>query len=170
MNLRFLLLFIVQITCSQSQDCNICGEGNSFYQPTGVVEFEYKNQTWKDSCKELQETVKNPVAISDDFCRNEMLQYTKEPCLCATPDGVFLIDLETDAPTPSSVFVGNPAPTKGSDKVSGTNTTEILKCQQDTNSGKGCTDEGEDTPSSNAEAIRTALWCLLPLASFTFYL
>jgi hypothetical protein len=165
----FLFLVIVQVLSVHSQDCNICGEGNSIQYPKGVVEFDYEGQHLKNSCSSWQNIVKNPVAISDEFCRNEMLQYTKGPCLCTNPDGKLLFDLDNLAPTPTSVFVGNSAPTKVPNQVVGaTNNTEVLKCQTESASQKGCADEVKDTSSSNAVILGT-VWTVALFAYSTFF-
>lgn len=69
------------------QRCNICGEGNTIQYPQGVVEFMYQGQPRKNNCQTWQQIVNNPVAISTDFCVNEMLQYTHFVCRCTTPNG-----------------------------------------------------------------------------------
>jgi len=45
----------------------------------------------------------NPVAISDNFCRNELMTYTVDVCRCTTPDGKAVKDLykpPTSSPAP----------------------------------------------------------------------
>jgi hypothetical protein len=168
-NQSFLFLAIVPISSVFSQDCNICGDGNSIQYPQGVVQFEYEGQHLKNSCSDWQNIVKNPNTISDAFCRNEMLQYTKEPCLCTTPGGELLSDLDTSAPTPSSVFVGNPTPTKVPNQVGGaTNNTEVLKCQQESGSPKGCSDEVKDTSAAKALTFRT-VWTIASFSYIAFF-
>ena len=86
--------------------CNICGQGNSIGFPTGIVSFEYEGEQQTNNCQTWQQIVMNPVAISDDFCRNEMLAFTLEVCRCYNEDGTFLTDLLSQ-PTPSPAM---PAP------------------------------------------------------------
>jgi hypothetical protein len=73
--------------------CNICGDNNSIQFPTGVVEFEYQNETYRNNCQTWQDIVMNPNAISDDFCRNVLFNYTVEICRCTTPSGEFVADV-----------------------------------------------------------------------------
>jgi hypothetical protein len=51
------------------------------------VEFYYKGEFRKNNCEHWQDIVKNPVAISDDFCRNELPKYTFKTCRCTDPEG-----------------------------------------------------------------------------------
>lgn len=167
----FLLLVVAQLGSIHSQDCNICGEGNSIGDPKGVVEFEYEGNRLQNNCKTWQTIVTNPVAISDEFCRNEMLQYTKEPCLCTNPAGELLFDLDTLAPTPSATLAGNPSPATVPNQVGGkTNTTEVLKCQQETSVGKSCSEDDENSSSSN-QVIRSSVWAIVSFAclQITFF-
>lgn len=96
-----LLLLLTTLTLVAAQDngtastsdCNICGEGNMILSPRGVVEFDYYNETLKNSCQEWQVVVVNPNAISELFCKNEMIKYTAGPCKCTTQSGKLLTDL-----------------------------------------------------------------------------
>jgi hypothetical protein len=109
----FLCVLVTAVLASvaQSQNCNICGDGNSIQYPQGVVEFVYDGVERKNNCETWQEIVKNPVAISDDFCRNEMIKYTAVPCRCTTPNGFAV----TVSPTPPAKSPApNPATTVGS--------------------------------------------------------
>jgi len=63
---------------ASAQDCNICGDDNFIGYPIGIVSFTYEGEERKNNCQTWQDIVKNPVAISDDFCRNEMIYYTAE--------------------------------------------------------------------------------------------
>ena len=74
----FLLLLLFIPFSSLAQDCNICGDGNYIGFPTGVVTIVYEGLEKKNNCQSWSEIVKNPVAISDYYCRNEMLNYTAE--------------------------------------------------------------------------------------------
>jgi len=69
------------VTEAAEDYCNICGQGNFIGFGTGIVEFEYEGEKRKNNCQTWQDIVMNPVAISDDFCRNEMLMYTLEVSL-----------------------------------------------------------------------------------------
>lgn len=51
------------------------------------MEFYYKGEFRKNNCQHWQEIVENPVAISDDFCRNELPKYTLKTCRCTDPEG-----------------------------------------------------------------------------------
>ena len=73
----FLLLLFIPFS-SLAQDCNICGDGNYIGFPTGVVTIVYEGLEKKNNCQSWSEIVKNPVTISDYYCRNEMLNYTAE--------------------------------------------------------------------------------------------
>jgi hypothetical protein len=153
----FIVLLLV--APSQAQDCNICGDGNSIQFPQGVVEFTYQGTKLKNSCVNWQETVKNVNAISDEFCRNEMLQYTKDRCRCTTPEGDLLSDLAppTIAPTPSSVFIKDPKPNSAT-TIDGGNKTDVSKCEQTSGSADDCDDsEVKDTSSANT---RTFIECI----------
>jgi hypothetical protein len=166
--LRPLLFVSVFLTlrCTFGQDCNICGDGNSIQYSVGVVEFIYQGKSVKNSCKNWQDVVKNVNAISDEFCRNEMLQYTKDVCRCTTPDGDLLSDISppTVAPTPSSVFVKSPTSnvtSKESDTL--TNETKVVaKCEQANANGKGCNDnEVKRTSSAPGRMLLISLWSIL---------
>jgi hypothetical protein len=151
----YFAVFLSLVLSVNGQDCNICGDNNSIQYGTGVVEFMYNGAKWKNSCLELEKTVQNVIAISDEFCRTELLQYTKDVCRCTTPDGDLLSDLPspTIAPTPSSVFVKAPTPT-----VTNTSPTSIqkhdtsssvkVKCEQESGNAKDCTDTVNDTSSA----------------------
>jgi hypothetical protein len=51
------------------------------------VEFYYEGGFLKNNCEHWSRIVKNPVAISDYFCRNELPQYTYTVCRCTDPEG-----------------------------------------------------------------------------------
>ena len=74
----FLLLLLFIPFSSLAQDCNICGDGNYIGFPTGVVTITYNGVVLKNNCQTWSEIVKNPVAISDEYCRNELLNHTVE--------------------------------------------------------------------------------------------
>lgn len=76
-----------------TSDCNICGEGNLIGSTTSVVEFVYKGETVKNNCLRWSQIVVNPNAISEQFCKEEMLNYTIDKCRCTTPDGNLLSDI-----------------------------------------------------------------------------
>lgn len=82
-----LLSLLFLVTAAVAQDCNICGDGNSIQYPQGVVEFVYQGVKRKNNCQRWQDIVKNPNAISDEFCRGEMLRYTLDKCRCTDPEG-----------------------------------------------------------------------------------
>jgi hypothetical protein len=103
------LLLVISLVSAAAQHCNICGdEGNTIQFPTGVVEFMYKGAKWKNNCETLQDIVKNPVAISDSFCRNELLAYTVDICRCTDPKGE-LVRTYYEAPTVSPAPGGPPS-------------------------------------------------------------
>jgi hypothetical protein len=96
MLLRLITLVAATTTGSAQDYCNICGQGNLIQFPTGVVSFEYppgSGQPVENNCERWQQVVKNANVVSDDFCRNEMLQYTVEPCRCVAPDGELLSEV-----------------------------------------------------------------------------
>jgi hypothetical protein len=126
-----------------AQDCNICGDGNVIGNSLGVVKFVYQGTEVKNNCERWQEIVGNVNAISDEFCRNEMFQYTKDVCSCSTPEGDLLSDLSppTEAPTPSSVFVQDPKPDSTTIASNNkTHTNVVSKCEQTSGSSSDCTD------------------------------
>lgn len=107
--MKVLPLFTTIIGLVAAQDCNICGDGNTIQYPQGSVEFEYNGEKRKNNCQHWQKIVKNPVAISDDFCRNELPKYTYTVCRCTDPDGNSVVWIPpTEAPTagPPSVALG----------------------------------------------------------------
>ena len=72
-----LLALLLSAATTEAEDyCNICGQGNSIGFATGIVSFEYEGVQLTNNCQTWQTIVMNPVAISDDFCRDEMLMYT----------------------------------------------------------------------------------------------
>jgi hypothetical protein len=152
--ISFLACFIVVlfIAPSQAQDCNICGDGNSVQYPQGVVEFIYQGTKVKNSCERWQQVVQNVNAISDEFCRTEMLQYTKDVCRCTTAEGELLSDLTppTIAPTPSSVFVEDPTSNGATitDGINKTDTNVVSKCEQTGGSASDCNDNAVNDTSS----------------------
>jgi len=93
-----------QATTADGEDfCNICGPGNAIAFGTGVVTFIYEGEERTNNCDSWQEIVKNPVAISSDFCRNEMPRITAEPCRCYNElTGEATVDLYTPEPSTSS--------------------------------------------------------------------
>ena len=79
------LVLLLSATVTEAEDatvtaaedyCNICGPGNSIGFATGIVRFEYEGVKLTNNCQTWQNIVMNPVAISDEFCRDEMLMYT----------------------------------------------------------------------------------------------
>lgn len=97
--MRFLSLFAF-LGLVVAQDCNICGDGNTIQYPQGSVEFIYNGEKRKNNCQTWQKIVENPVTISDDFCRNELLQYTHFICRCTDPFGNAVVWIPpTEAPT-----------------------------------------------------------------------
>jgi hypothetical protein len=93
--------------------CTVCGYingvPNSVQFPTGVVEFEYKGQNWKNNCNKWEVTVTNPNAISSDICRSQLILHTYVICRCTTPDGRLLSDFWSP-PTISPAPTLSPAP------------------------------------------------------------
>jgi hypothetical protein len=73
-----LTLLLLLSSSVSAQDCNICGDGNFIGFPTGIVSVTYEGQERINNCQTWQGIVKNPVAISDDFCRNEMIYFTAD--------------------------------------------------------------------------------------------
>ena len=146
------LIALLLVAPLQAQDCNICGDGNSIQDPQGVVTFMYQGSQVRNSCLELQETVKKVSAISDEFCRTELVQYTIERCRCTTPEGDLVADLTepTTAPSPSSVFVKAPT-ADGTTNVENNNKTDsnvVNKCEQAGDSAGDCDDSEEQDTSS----------------------
>jgi len=74
--LTLLALLLSTASAEEEDYCNICGQGNLIGFSTGIVSFEYEGVQRTNNCQTWQTIVMNPVAISDDFCRNEMLVYT----------------------------------------------------------------------------------------------
>jgi hypothetical protein len=110
------LLFVISLVSAAAQNCNICGDGNTIQFPTGVVEFMYKGAKWKNNCEKLQDIVKNPVAVSDSFCRNELLEYTVDICRCTDPKGE-LVRTYYEAPTVSPAPGGPPSEKQAESKA-----------------------------------------------------
>jgi hypothetical protein len=194
MELSYSVLFCVILTAIfspvvQSQNCNICGDGNSIQYPQGVVEFVYDGVERKNNCETWQDIVKNPVAISDDFCRNEMIKYTAVPCRCTTPAGDSAAasmkpPTKSPAPTPataggsavvdsapSSAAVSAPssaAVSAPTGRKPESNSGSVSRCEQLSNSTARC----NDTPSSSssAESLQPSveIWILLCSALVAF--
>jgi len=102
-----LVALLLPLAAGQATDdgdfCNICGPGNAIAFGTGVVTFVYEGEERTNNCDSWQEIVKNPVAISSDFCRNEMPRITAEPCRCYNElTGEATVDLFTPEPSTSS--------------------------------------------------------------------
>ena len=77
--------------------CNICGASDYIMLDTkGIVTIDYNNKTLKDSCLDWQKIALNPIAMTEDFCRNRMPSYTINACKCATSDGSLLTDIKQD--------------------------------------------------------------------------
>jgi hypothetical protein len=154
-----LFVFIATLAAASSQDCNICGEGNSIQAPTGVVEFVYQGQARKNNCQTWQNIVKNPNAISDEFCRNEMLQYTVVVCSCTAPDGTLVADTfmpPTTAPANTTMNPTTSQPRQGT--VIGTTTAPS---QAPTTAGapgsvNRCTAEGGTVSCSGGNSTDTS--------------
>lgn len=148
------LIAMLVVAPSQAQNCNICGDGNSIQYPQGVVEFIYGDQKLKNSCERWQEVVQNVNAISDEFCRTEMLQFTKDVCRCTTPEGDLLSDLSppTMAPTPTSVFVKDPPSSDTTTINDNTEKDVVTKCEQTGGSASDCAgNEVKETSSSKKQ-------------------
>jgi hypothetical protein len=145
-----LIIFLSLVFTIHGQDCNICGDGNSIQYGQGVIEFMFNGKKWKNNCIEIQKSVQNVNAISDEFCRTELLQYTKDVCRCTTPEGDLISDLPTPttAPTPSSVFVKIPTASGTIEAPTSSDTTVKVKCEQESGSNKNCTEEENDNTSS----------------------
>jgi hypothetical protein len=118
-NMKVLLL--VALLCSintvLSQDCNICGDGNSLQYPQGSVEFYYEGEFRKNNCEHWQRIVRNPVAISDHFCRNVLPKYTYTTCRCVDKDGKAVVWQPSDAPSsaPMSASASGPSPSQSTE-------------------------------------------------------
>ena len=97
----FSVLFLVTLSTTCGQDCNICGEGNQINFPTGVVQFFYDGEVRKNNCNTWQNIVKNPNAISDSFCKNELLEFTHKVCRCTDRFGNS-VEWEPPTATPTS--------------------------------------------------------------------
>ena len=80
-------VFMIPVALGQDEICNICGEGNQINFPTGVVQFVYDGEVRKNNCNTWQNIVKNPNAISDSFCKNELLEFTHKVCRCTDSVG-----------------------------------------------------------------------------------
>jgi hypothetical protein len=164
----FLVCFVLLLVApSQAQDCNICGDSNSIQYPQGVVEFMYEGTKVKNSCQRWQQVVQNVNAISDEFCRNEMLEYTKDVCRCTTPEGDLLSDLTppTIAPTPASVFAKDPKP-DGATITEANAKTSVSKCEQTSGSTSDCDDsEAKDTSSASNKTFICFLGAFALVAS-----
>lgn len=163
-------MFVLLAAPSRAQDCNICGEGNVIGNSEGVVEFVYKGATLKNNCKHWQEVVKNVNAISDEFCRTELFQYTKDVCDCSTPEGDLLSDLSPPsvAPTPSSVVVQDPKPDDTTIiKNNVTDPNVVSKCEQTSGSASDCTDNDvKDTSSAKDHVLVHLIGIFAVVTSF----
>ena len=85
-------------------ECNICGPGtqNIMGEQLGIVTLVYEGQELKQNCEKWQDS----LLISEEWCEENMLEYTYDICKCILPDGTLLKD-NYAAPTVS------PAPTFG---------------------------------------------------------
>jgi hypothetical protein len=156
-----LLPFVWLAVTVYSQNCNICGDGNTIGDSKSSVEFEYGGVKLKNSCLEWQEIVKNPNAISDEFCRSEMLQYTIDVCDCANAQGVLLSDL----PTPKSVTASDSSPSVAPNSVQApVDNSVVVKCQKETGSKEGCSDEMKDTSAADGVTGQMTIWHFVGLA------
>jgi len=101
------------VVSTNAQDCNVCGEDNFIGFPQGVVTFIYDGEERTNNCQMWQNIVKNPVVISDEFCRNEMIYFTAEPCRCFTPNDELVADLlAVQQPTAGPLASGAVDPTE----------------------------------------------------------
>lgn len=110
--LAFTVLMAATSVVEAQTYCNICGQNNTIQFPTGVVEFTYNGQKLKNNCQTWQKIVMNSNAITDSFCRNELLKYTVTVCKCTTPTGALLADTfvsPTTSPAPHAA-TSSPAP------------------------------------------------------------
>jgi hypothetical protein len=129
--------------------CNICGDNNSIQFPTGVVEFEYQNETYRNNCQTWQDIVINPIAILDEFCRNVLFNHTVEICRCTTPDGELVADVILQQQQQPSSAV--PTPTPGTAQIPDDITPPPLTT---TNAPVTTTDDDDnnDTPPEQLQA------------------
>lgn len=89
-------------TTTLALECNICGPGtqNIMGEQLGVVTLEYEGVEYKQNCEKWQDS----KLLSEEWCAENMLEYTYDICKCVLPDG----SLVKDAYSPPTV---SPAPT-----------------------------------------------------------
>jgi hypothetical protein len=177
-----VLVMAVLASVAQSQNCNICGDGNSIQYPQGVVEFVYDGVERKNNCETWQDIVKNPIAISDDFCRNEMIKYTAVPCRCTTPNGDSVAasmkpPTKSPAPTPATAggnAVVDSAPSSAAvlaptGSKPDSNSGSVSRCEQLANSTARCNDTPSSTSSAESLQSSVTMWvffCSVMIAIF----
>jgi hypothetical protein len=95
-----LLLFSVATALT----CNICGPGNTIGEQAGVVTLVYEGVERKQNCQKWQDS----NLISEEWCQENMLDYTKNICKCIQSDGTLLIDLIEPTASPAPTQAGPP--------------------------------------------------------------
>lgn len=175
--MRWLLVIAaLTVAAVRAQDCNICGQNNSLQFPQGVVSFTYQGEVRKNSCQNWQTIVKNPNAISDDFCRNELLQYTVNVCRCTTMGGDAVVyappiasspssSNQTLAPSQGSVSATAPASSPVVKDANGNGSTQVVQCLQ-IGGTANCTGGSKSSASGPTSMFSSLFWSsLLPLCA-----
>jgi hypothetical protein len=97
-----VLSFLSLFSTTWALECNICGPGtqNIMGEQLGIVTLEYEGVQYKQNCEKWQDS----LLISEEWCEENMLEYTYDICKCVLPDGSLVKD--------SIVFpTASPAPT-----------------------------------------------------------
>jgi len=98
--MRFLALLL---STALALECNICGPGNEMTLEKGIVVLEYEGVEYKQNCQKWQDN----QMIPEDWCEQNMLQYTYQACGCFDPaNQAFLSDVlaPTTSPTTQEEF------------------------------------------------------------------
>ena len=106
MTTRLFLALLAGTQLASALDCNICGPGteNIIQNPTGVVNIVYEGVQRRQNCIKWQES----KLVSEEWCEENFLEYTKEICQCSTKDGVFLSDIPEPTASPAPTVEGAP--------------------------------------------------------------
>ena len=114
---NFLSLVFLSATFASCMalECNICGPGtnNIMLNPKGTFSITFDGEQFptKQNCEKWQASKK----ITEHWCEQHILEYTKVACQCSTPDGTFLKDIPEPTASPQPTFA--PLPTVNREDV-----------------------------------------------------
>lgn len=101
-NIAKLISLLFIWTTTFALECNICGPGtqNRMAEQLGIVTLIYEGTEYKQNCEKWQSS----LLLSEEWCEENILEYTYDICKCVLPDGSLLKDsiaFPTASPAPT---------------------------------------------------------------------